>query len=220
MESKNALSKRKSTRLRGFDYGKTGAYFLTVCTENRKNILSTITVVGEGSPLPIKGSPLPMLSPCGEIVDRWIKRIPEKYPNAYVDRYVIMPNHIHILLSIVNDNEREDSHNDTFGRGDPLNDTFGRGDPFNDTFGRGDPFNDTFGRGDPSPTTTVNAVMGWLKYQATKEINQFQNTVGDKIFQRSFFDHIVRNYDDYHKICKYIYENPARWYYDKLYSEE
>ena len=183
MESKNALSKRKSTRLRGFDYGKTGAYFLTVCTENRKNILSTITV-GEGSPLPI-------LSPCGEIVDRWIKRIPEKYPNAYVDRYVIMPNHIHILLSIVNDNEREDPHNDTFGRGDP------------------------------SPTTTtVNAVMGWLKYQATKEINQFQNTVGDKIFQRSFFDHIVRNYDDYHKICKYIYENPARWYYDKLYSEE
>ncbi len=199
MESKNALSKRKSTRLRGFDYGKTGAYFLTVCTENRKNILSTISV-GEGSPLPIKGSALPILSPCGEIVDRWIKRIPEKYPNAYVDRYVIMPNHIHILLSIVNDNEREDSHNDTFGRGDPLN--------------------DTFGRGDPSPTTTVNAVMGWLKYQATKEINQFQNTVGDKIFQRSFFDRIVRNYDDYHKICKYIYENPARWYYDKLYSEE
>ncbi|MBR6535108.1 MAG: hypothetical protein IKT65_05970 [Clostridia bacterium] len=220
MESKNALSKRKSTRLNGFDYGKTGAYFLTVCTENRKNILSTISV-GEGSPLPTKGSPLPIkgsplpikgsplpikgsalpiLSPCGEIVDRWIKRIPEKYPNAYVDRYVIMPNHIHILLSIVNDNEREDSHNDTFGRGDP--------------------FNDTFGRGDPSPTTTVNAVMGWLKYQATKEINQFQNTVGDKIFQRSFFDHIVRNYDDYHKICKYIYENPARWYYDKLYSEE
>ena len=59
-----------------------------------------------------------------------------------------------------------------------------------------------------------------LKYQTTKEINQLRSTAGDKIFQWSFFDHIVRNRDDYHEICKYIYENPVRWYYDKLYSEE
>ena len=74
------------------------------------------------------------------------------------------------------------------------------------------------GRGNPSPT--ADTVMGWLKYQATKEINQLRGVTGDKIFQRSFFDHIVRNRDDYYEICKYIYENPTRWHYDKLYSEK
>lgn len=169
MVNEKEFPKRKDPRLKGFDYGKTGAYFLTICTQNRKNILSTI--VGEGSPLP-------RLSPYGKIVDKWIQKIPNKYSEVSVDCYVIMPNHIHILLSIVKDD----------------------------------------GRGNPSPT--ADKIIGWLKYQATKEINQFRGAAGDKFFQRSFFDHIVRNRDDYYEICKYIYDNPLRWYYDKLYSEE
>ena len=68
--------------------------------QKRKNILSTI--VGEGSPLPL-------LTSYGEVVDRWIQKIPKKYPEASVDCYVIMPNHVHILLSV--------KKND--GRGDP-----------------------------------------------------------------------------------------------------
>ena len=60
----------------------------------------------------------------------------------------------------------------------------------------------------------------WLAEVSSNQRNQLRGTVGDKIFQRSFFDHIVRNRDDYYEICKYIYENPVRWYYDKLYSEE
>ena len=164
-ENEKPFPKRKDPRLEGFDYSKTGAYFLTICTQNRKNILGTI--VGEGSPLP-------RLSPYGIIVDKWIQKIPEKYPDVSVDRYVIMPNHIHILLSITNND----------------------------------------GRGNPSPT--VDMIIGWLKYQASKEINIWQGSRKDKIFQRSFFDHIVRNRDDYYEICKYILENPARWYYNKL----
>ena len=134
------------------------------------------------------GVSLPRLSPYGEIVDGWIQKIPKKYPGAFVDCYVIMPNHIHILLSIVKDD----------GKGD---------------------LSDADGRGNPSPTT-ADAVIGWLKYHITKEINQLRGCAGDKIFQRSFYDHIVRNRDDYNEICRYIYENPMRWYYDKLYSEE
>jgi len=93
MENKKALPRRKSPRLNGFDYSKSGAYFLTICTQDRKNILST--VVGEGSPLPYI-----RLSPYGKILNEWIKKIPEKYPEASVDCYIIMPNHIHILLSL------------------------------------------------------------------------------------------------------------------------
>ena len=171
MDKEKELSERKPTRLKNFDYSSNGAYFITICTQNRKNILSTITLVGEGSPLP-------QLSPYGKIVDNWIQKLPNKHQEISVDSYVIMPNHIHILLSITKDD----------------------------------------GRGDPSPT--VDTVMGWLKYQSTKDINKMRNTMGVKIFQRSFYDHIVRNYDDYCEIHKYIYENPMRWYYDELYSEE
>ena len=172
MDKEKSLPKRKSPRLADFDYSETGAYFLTICTENRKNILSTIESVGEGFPLP-------KLSHCGEIANKWIQKIPEKYPKAHIDCYVIMPNHIHILLSVYEDD----------------------------------------GRGNPSPTTDVGAMMGWLKFQATKEINSLQGSVGKKIFQRSFFDHVVRNSEDYNEIQKYIYNNPLRWQYDKLYTE-
>ena len=74
------------------------------------------------------------------------------------------------------------------------------------------------GRGDPSPT--ADTIMGWFKYQSTKEINKIRGSAGEKIFQRSFYDHIIRNRDDYNEIARYIYENPSRWYYDELYSEE
>ena len=169
MTMEKPLPKRKSPRLKSFDYSTTGAYFITICTQNRKNILSTI--VGEGSPLP-------KLSCYGEIADLWIQKIPEKYQEISVDCYVIMPNHIHLLLSLMKDD----------------------------------------GRGDPSPT--VDAAMGWLKYQITREINNLRRTPGEKLLQRSFFDHVIRNQEDYDKIYKYIYENPMRWKFDKFYAEE
>ena len=100
MDNKKEFPKRKPTRLKNFDYSENGAYFLTVCTKNRKKILSTI--VGEGSPLP-------NLLRYGEIVEELIKTISDKYREITVDYYVIMPNHIHLLLSVRKDD----------GRGDP-----------------------------------------------------------------------------------------------------
>ena len=73
------------------------------------------------------------------------------------------------------------------------------------------------GRGDPSPT--VDSMIGWLKFQITKEINQIRNSIGDRIFQRSFHDHIIRNRDDYDEIARYIHENPKRWKADRFYTE-
>ena len=153
------LKKRKPTRLQGYDYSDAGAYFVTICAENRRNILSKI--VGEGSLLP-------KLSRYGSIVDNLIQNLSDKYPEISVDCYVIMPNHIHILLSVCQ----------------------------------------TDGRGDPSPT--IDSVIGWLKYHATKEINAIRGVTGKKVFQRSFFDHIIRNRQDYEEHVKYIYENPIR----------
>ena len=113
-----------------------------------------------------------------KIVQRYILQISVKYPNVSVDKYVVMPNHIHLLLS----------------------------------------FYEGHGTGNPSPT--LGNVIGWLKYQATREINLAARTAGQKIFQRSYHDHVVRNERDYQRIWQYIDTNPARWQEDCFYEED
>ena len=113
--------------------------------------------------------PRPKLSEFGIIVNRWIQKNPQKYENVSLDHFVIMPDHIHLLLTIENKG----------------------------------------GRGDPAPT--VGAMMGWLKYQITKECNQTANILGESIFQRSYYDHVIRNEQDYYETWEYIENNPKSW---------
>ena len=97
----NELPKRKNLRMQSFDYSTPGAYFITICTYRRKNTLSHI--VGAIHESPVHESPATELTEYGRIVDRIINSIPEHF-NATIDRYVIMPNHIHLIV-IINDGE-------------------------------------------------------------------------------------------------------------------
>ena len=153
---------RKPNRIPEYDYGTNGAYFVPICTQDRKKILSNI--VGDGFPVP---------KPCGIIAQDIIRHIPEKYPSVTVDKYVIMPDHIHILMK----------------------------------------FDWDFGTGNPSPT--LGNVIGWYKYRVTKQINSEMNTKGAKIFQRSYYDHVIRNQQDYNEIWQYIENNPRKWVIQK-----
>ena len=98
------LPKRKPTRLKNYNYNTTGAYFITICAKDRKKILSDI-VVGTGVP----DCPKTRLLYHGEIVDKYIKQLNNFYNNISVDKYVIMPDHIHLLLSINNDEKNGQS---------------------------------------------------------------------------------------------------------------
>ena len=97
MDSVKELPQRKRLRLKNFDYSTPGAYFITICTYNRKCMLSR--VVGA-----IHESPEIELTDYGKITDETIRNIPERY-KATVDRYVIMPNHIHLIIIITDDEE-------------------------------------------------------------------------------------------------------------------
>ena len=160
------LPQRKPNRLKQYDYSSHGAYFVTICTESRKNTLCTI--VGDGLPVPKRP---------GEVAAHYILEISNHFPNAHIDHYVVMPNHIHLLLFLKNS-----------------------------------------GTGDPSPT--LGNVIGWFKYQTTKQINLENGTTGAKVFQRSYHDHVVRNEQDYLKIWEYIENNPARWQLDCFYHAD
>ena len=80
---------RKPTRLRGFDYSQRRAYFVTVCTQQRCEILAEICRGGA------------LLFPIGEIVEREIKNLSQRY-DVEIEKYVIMPNHIHMIISLQN----------------------------------------------------------------------------------------------------------------------
>ena len=160
------LPERKKNRLEQYDYGQNGAYFVTICTKDRKSILCDI--VGDG---------FPVLKPIGKIAQTVTEQIPVKYSAVRIDKHVIMPNHIHLLLSIENG-----------------------------------------GTGNPSPT--VGTVVGWYKYSITKQANRQYGTSGNKIFQRSYHDHIIRNEKDYAEIWVYIENNPKKWTLDRYYCEK
>ena len=165
---------RKELRLEGYDYSTPGAYFLTFCTYNRKNTLSQI--VGKGCEQPVL-----QLSSCGEIVDKIINGIPSRFC-VTVDKYVIMPNHVHLLVTIA----EEDAQRAI--RESPLR-----------------------GR------SIISKVVGYIKMNTAKEIRQMFGNV--RVWQRGFYDHIIRGSYDYDEIAKYIEENPIRWELDKLYSK-
>ena len=90
------LSKRKPTRLKGYDYSSSGAYFITICTHNKQCILGDI-IVGQGlAPAEIN------LSQYGNIAKDQLLDLENRYKSIKIDKYVIMPNHIHLIMRINN----------------------------------------------------------------------------------------------------------------------
>ena len=87
------LPKRKHPRLKEYDYGQSGCYFVTVCVKDKKRLLGKV-VVGRDAHIP----PTVYLSEIGKVADKYIRNINSVYSNVSVENYVIMPNHIHILL--------------------------------------------------------------------------------------------------------------------------
>ena len=95
---------RKRNRLASFDYSSQGSYFITICTDERKCTLSRIITVGDGFPVP-------QLTDVGLCTQKYIEQINETYPGVFIDKYVIMPNHIHLLIYLAGECET--------GTGDP-----------------------------------------------------------------------------------------------------
>ncbi len=92
------LPERKPNRLKNYDYSSNGAYFITICVQDMKCVLSTIVGADD------LGSPRIRLTEYGSIAERNILKMNEIYPEINIDNFVVMPNHLHILLTIHNNN--------------------------------------------------------------------------------------------------------------------
>ncbi|ARC86427.1 transposase [Clostridium argentinense] len=99
------LIKRNQNRLEDYDYSQEGYYFITICIENNKCILCSGEQCSPEDPNRFS------LSDIGNIVDISINNISKYYPNAKIDKYIIMPNHIHIIMVLEFDNSRYTNEN-------------------------------------------------------------------------------------------------------------
>jgi len=93
--------KRKPNRLKNYDYSQDGAYFITVCTKDHEELFGNITVEAAFC--------LRQLSDIGALVEIEISRLDQTYEEVSVDSYVIMPNHVHMIITICGGNRRQDA---------------------------------------------------------------------------------------------------------------
>ncbi len=169
------LPKRKPTRLKGYDYSENGVYFITICTHDRKCLFSNI--VGA-----IHEFPENKLTQYGEFAKQVIEILPVRF-NVSIPKYVIMPNHIHLIIEIYDNDEKRAI------RESPLQ----------------------------HHRSIVDKMVGFLKMNVSKKIH---NTYSNKIWQRSYHDHIIRGEKDYQEIWEYIDTNVIRWEKDCFYNSE
>ena len=174
----NYLPKRKSIRLRKYNYSLPNYYFVTICANNRQCLFGKIN---NGK---IK------LNAIGETTNKYWRQLVKQFNHISLGKYIIMPNHLHGIIIIKN-----------------------------------------VGAGYPRPQIPLGQIIAWFKYQSTKQINQIINDPAGiinngredraptnkkypKIWQRNYYEHIIRNEEELGRIEQYIITNPTMWSYD------
>ncbi|MFI2812834.1 MULTISPECIES: transposase [unclassified Microbulbifer] len=165
-------ARRRRLRLRDYDYSRAGAYFITICTQDRRCLFADIATEG-----------LPLLAAGRMIWDHWLG-LPERFPGLELDEFVVMPNHVHGIF--------------LFPAGES---------------------------GDKSPVAfTVSRVIQAFKSFTTNSYIAGVRACGwprfeRRLWQRSFFDRIIRDESEFSFVREYIQNNPAKWELDSLYIE-
>ena len=144
---------RKPTRIPGYDYATPNYYFVTICAHEKQCLFGTVE----------------QLNGYGQIALDLLLEIPKHYPNAIIDKYVVMPNHIHAIIIL-----RE------------LPGEMGKSLPI---------------------------MMAQYKSVVSKRLSQ--SLQGRKIWQKSYYDRVIRNEEGYQQAWRYIDENPLRWYLNR-----
>jgi REP element-mobilizing transposase RayT len=179
---------RQSIRLRGYDYSQAGIYYLTACTSYRECLFGKI--LGDRMDL----------APAGHIVaEEWL-RTTEMRDEIELDEWVIMPNHIHGIVLIA---AREVKDLPIVAGRKPVG---------------ADDSRVARSVAPPAPgpcKQSVGALMAGFKSAATKRINQMRRTPGVPVWQRNYYEHIIRNQASLGSIRAYIAANPANWAEDE-----
>jgi len=175
--------KRQSTRLKGYDYSRSGGYFVTICTRNQSLFFNHAQL--------------------GNIAKNYWVEIPKHFPDIELDEWVIMPNHVHGIVMIV----------DSSRRGVQLN-----APTTESSIDRTGPVSSNYYSRISPKKGSLGVIIRTYKGMVTKTSRDF----GIDYFgwQRGYHDQIIRNRQELDRIRKYIIENPAKWELDEYYSKQ
>ncbi len=168
---------RRSIRLKEYDYSQLGAYFVTICVHKRGCLL------GE-----IKNGKME-LNIAGQIIKKWWLELPHKFPNIKIDEYIIMPNHLHGVVTIIETNVEADLGACPNNKGEHI------GSPLHKII-------------QWYKTMTANEYIRKVKRDRLPPFH-------GKFWQRNYYERTIRNEDELNRIRKYIAENPLKWEMDE-----
>ena len=236
---------RRSIRLKGYDYTSSDAYFLTLCTHQRQCLFGHI----------VDG--VMHLNDCGQIVERGWLAIPTHNPHVVLDEFVVMPNHIHGIVIIGDDDgDGDDGRGEAFAPGSvgedqkslpqmlrPLRPQESPGSVEEDqkslpqmlrpygllgSVGNDQKLLPQMLRPQESPGSasplrpngtqpgSIGAIVQTFKSHTTRKINRITQSKGKTLWQRNYYEHIVRNQEFLQQIRSYIQMNPRSWASDQL----
>lgn len=180
----------ESHRLKDWNYANPSVYFITICTQERLYLFGEIK---EG---------ILILNENGGIVENEINKSIDIRKNMVFHNYVIMPNHVHFLIEILNvDTQDVDTHSSAYNNNN---------DTDNDTTHT---HSSAYLRRMPK---SISSFVAIFKSVTTKQINDLRKTPHEKIWQNNYHDHIVRNENSFNHIATYIDNNPLNWEIDSL----
>jgi putative transposase len=209
MTSTRDIHHRRSIRLQGYDYSQNGAYFITICTQNREYLF------GHVIPVSTPDNPTMMvLNDAGHTVQAVWEEIPMHYTGIGIDKFVVMPNHVHGIVIIVGATPR--GCPDTSAHGN-------RQIPDGPTTKNGQEGGQPQGvapTGNMGPLS-LGDIVHRFKTLTTKRYADGVKQSGwrsfpGKLWQRNYWEHVIRNEMELNRIREYIHNNPARWGEDRM----
>ena len=159
MEFDPDIHSRRSIRLPGYDYRLPGAYFITLCVHDRTSLFGSIE------------NGLMVLSEYGAVVDTNWQRIPQHNNRISCPIWVVMPNHFHGILMILESPEIQTD----------------------------------------ASSGSLGTIIGNFKSITTRKINYIRHSKYGKVWQRNYYEHIIRDENEYNHIANYIETNPSSW---------
>ena len=123
------------------------------------------------------------LSPVGLIVSKWIEHLREKYPFLVVNHFIIMPDHLHLIIEIIHEVKPVEEFDENGGEGYRIK----------------------------RRKMLLSKAIGYLKMNSAKEINALNNISNVSFWQANYFERIIRDREEYHKVVQYMRNNPLTW---------
>lgn len=194
MQYNPEIHHRRSIRLKGYDYSQEGMYFITICVQDCECLFGKIV------------QQIMILNDAGKIAEQCWLSIPEHFPNTILHEYIVMPNHIHGIIEISGNvganHHSPDNDIDVTDVGANHHSPVNEMDKMEIVGAKN--FSPLPPQPFRSPSRTIGSIIRGFKIGVTKWFDQ-------SVWQRDYYDHIIRSTEEYECKVNYIINNPMKW---------